>query len=232
MSGQLRERARRTTGAAVLAAVAFVSAGCGSGEPAASASRSPDQATSQCRAQWADLADRIEGNEKREEPSALGDRWNSVVATVDYYASSARSEDCGQRLDDQKKAIARLEAFGKSLRPWDMEYQLTAIQDRAEAYDPSSHAKKRHTKGKKKQKKAREKPTPKAVQKALATLRKQAPRATEDQRPGWQQTHVVDLDNKSAVKKARKDLDFLSHQSKAWRECEDALHLIRKALRS
>lgn len=234
MSGALRESLRLTAGAAVL--VALVAAGgCGTEEkPAARASHSPDSATTACRARWADLADQIEGNEKQAEPSALADRWNSVVATVDYYATSASSSDCEHRLGAQKQAIDRLESFGKSLRPWDMEYQLSTVASRAQDYasDMGSKGRKGKSKDARKQAGKDDLPSPSAVQKALAALRKQAPTATDDQGPGWQQAEVVDLAKKSAVKRARKDLDFLSHQSKAWRACDDALRTIRKALRS
>jgi hypothetical protein len=150
---------------------------------------------------------------------------------VDYYAASARSEDCGTRLDNQRKSISQLEAFSRSLRPWDMEYQLSAVESRAEDYVSAADSGHKGT-SKQSKKGAKAAPPPGAVKKALATLRKGAPTATDDQRPGWQQANVVDLGKKPAVAKARKDLDFLSQQSKAWRECDDAVSVIRKALRS
>lgn len=233
MPGERRERVGLTAGLGVLLAAIALTGACGTAEkPAARATRSPDQATSQCRAKWADLAQRIEGNQRQEEPSALADRWNSVVATADYYATSARSGDCTTRLDDQEKAISRLRSFEKSLQPWDMEHQLSDVETRADAYassprpKPSTGKKGGDSGGKDSA------PSPAAVKKALATLRRLAPTATEDQRPGWQQAEVVDLQDESAVKKARNDLDFLSHQSKAWRSCDDAVRLIRKALRA
>lgn len=233
MPGALRERVRLAAGTAVLVAVATLAAGCGSGDPAARPSHSPDAATSQCRAKWAELADDIEGNEKDTEPSALAERWNTVVATVDYYASSARSSDCEDRLATQRKAITALEDFEKSLQPWDMEHQLAAVQSRAQDYSAPTGSKGKKGKSESGKKHGKDAPpSTAAVKKALGILRKQAPTASDDQRPAWQETHVVDLANKAAVKRARKDLDFLSHQSKAWRACEDAVKVIRKALRS
>jgi hypothetical protein len=115
-----------------------------------------------------------------------------------------------------------------------MQYQLSAVESRAQDYVSSagsSGKKKGKSKGSGKHGKDAA-PSPAAVKKALGTLHKRAQTASADQRPGWQQANVVDLGDKAAVTRARKDLDFLSHQSKAWRECDDALAVVRKALRS
>ena len=54
--------------------------------------------------------------------------------------------------------------------------------------------------------------------------------ATEQQAPGWQQAHVVELSDSAAVAKAVKDLAFLSTESSGWRASMAALAQIKVAL--
>ena len=71
-----------------------------------------------------------------------------------------------------------------------------------------------------------------AVLTAVRMLARQAPRASEQQRPGWQQAAATDLTDRAAVAKARKDLAFLSGESPAWRQGAAALRVIRSALQA
>ena len=112
----------------------------------ARAARSPDAAaagrrtTSPARprwraaTQWKDLGKQVRGNDEKTNPSALAPRWNSVVATIDYYASSAKASGCDKAVDRQKDAITALTAFGTKLAPYDMELRLEQVRDDAEAY--------------------------------------------------------------------------------------------------
>ena len=77
------------------------SSGCGTEERAV-AEKKPDQGTADCREQWADLGDEVDGNQSRPEPSHLASRWTAVVATIDYYVTSAEESDCGEQLATQK----------------------------------------------------------------------------------------------------------------------------------
>ena len=61
-------------------------------------------------------------------------------------------------------------------------------------------------------------------------MTKQAPLATDQQAPAWQQARAVDLEDAAAVKKAVKDLAFISSESKAYRSATAALAEIRPAL--
>jgi hypothetical protein len=202
---------------------------------------SPDKATSACRGQWKDLGKQVRGNDEKTNPSALTERWNSVVATIDYYESSATSKGCDEALSSQKDAITALTAFGTKLAPYDMELRLQEIRDDAEAYaegppapspspspTPTSRDKKKQPK--KKVKAPPAPPTPAQIGVVLKTFTTQAPLATQQQGPGWEQARVTELSDPAAVAKAIKDLAFLSTESPAWRTCAAALVQIKTAL--
>jgi hypothetical protein len=206
--------------------------GCGSDESGKKAD-APSKAALDCRDEWKDLNADIDGEESKTNPSALAPRWNSIGAAVEHYVTSAQADDCGKTIDDQKKAMAKLTAFGKRLRPYDMELRLDAVKEEAEEYAagprPPAPKPSPAKKGKKAKKEPRP-PKPADIKAALATLTKQAPVATDQQAPAWQQARAVDLEDAAAVKKAIKDLAFISSESKAYRSATAALAEIRPAL--
>ena len=65
---------------------------------------------------------------------------------------------------------------------------------------------------------------------ALATLEKQAAKATSAQRPAWQQAVATDPGNSKAVAKAVKDLRFLSGESAAYRAGSAAADQVQRAV--
>jgi hypothetical protein len=223
-----RARAGRTAVAGV--ALALLLGGCGSGGDSSDGASEDALA---CRGEWKDLGKQVQGNDAKTNPSALAPRWQSVVATIDYYATSARKSDCGEAISKQKDAISALTAFGEKLAPYDMELRLEQVRDDAETYaagprppapSPSPTPKS------KKQKQPPLPPAPAVVAAAVKSLTGQAPVATQQQGPGWEQARVTELTDAAAVAKAIKDLAFLSTESPAYRSCAAALALIRVAL--
>ena len=103
--------------------VLLVTAGCGSDDSEKKADE-PSKAALDCRDEWKDLKADVDGEESKTNPSALAPRWNSIGAAVEHYATSAKADDCGKTLDDQKKAMAALTAFATKLKPYDMELRL------------------------------------------------------------------------------------------------------------
>ncbi len=207
--------------------------GCAADRTPAAVEISADTGNIDCRAEWAALGSEIDGNQRLPEPSALASRWTSVVATVDYYATSAKESDCGEPLAAQKRAITALQALVVRLQPYDMELRITTVFAAAQRYAtsplPVAPSPSPATKGKKSKPQARP-PKPVAVDAALRTLTEQAPLATEQQGPAWQQASVVDPSDTAAVLKAVKDLDFLSRESPAFVLCAQALETIRLAV--
>ena len=218
----------------VVVGMVLVAAGCGSDDSEKKADE-PSKAALDCRESWKDLEADVDGRDSLTYPSALAPRWNGVVATVDYYAAGATADDCGETIDDQKKSMAKLTAFGARLMPFDMEFRLKGVKDEAEAYAESPRPPAPEPSPAKKGKKAKKEPRPPKpadIKAALATLTKQAPLATEQQTPAWQQARAVDLDDAAAVKKAVKDLAFISRESRAYRAASAALAEIRPALKA
>jgi hypothetical protein len=230
--------------ALLLSLVLAAAAGCGGDDGKSSKAGSPSKAALSCRAEWKDLRAEVEGRSSKTNPSALAPRWNAVAATAEYYATSASGSDCGTRMDGQRKSIAALTAFSAKLTRYDMQQRLGEVKAGAEKYaagprppapkpSPAATGKKGGKNGGKK--KAHQKPPPRApkpadVGAALKTLTQQAPVATREQGPGWEQARVVDLTDSTAVAKAVKDLDFLSSESAAYRACSAALAQITAAL--
>jgi hypothetical protein len=205
--------------------------GCGSSEP--TKSEKPSKATLDCRKEWNDLGGQIADKDERTNPSALAPRWGSISAAVEHYRAAAEESDCGKTLDSEKAAIAKLTSFSGKLARFDMELRLVQVRAEAARYakGPRPPAPKASTEKKgKKQKRAPRPPKPTEVAAALKTLTRQAPVATEQQGPGWQQAQAIDLTDEKAVKKTVKDLDFLSDESKAFRASTGALATIRRAL--
>jgi hypothetical protein len=212
--------------------VLLVTAGCGSDDSEKEGDE-PSKAALECQAKWKDLKADVDGEESKTNPSALAPRWNSIGAAVEHYATSAKADDCGKTLDDEKKAMAALAAFVTKLKPYDMELRLGLVKDDAGEYASSPRPPAPKPSPAKKGKKAKKEPRPPKpadIKAALATLTKQAPLATDQQAPAWQQARAVELEDAAAVKKAIKDLAFISSESKAYRTATAALAEIRPAL--
>ena len=232
--GMQRPRARVARTAVTGVALAVLLSGCGSND--AAEDDGPDQKTAACRDEWKDLGKNVQGNDQKTNPSALAARWNNVVATVGYYASSAKASDCGEAITKQKAAISALTSFSTRLAPYDMELRLDQVRDQAQKYaeGPPPPSPSPSPKNKKKPNKLVKPPpappSPAQVAAALKTLTAQAPVATQQQGPGWTQARVVELTDTAAVAKTVKDLAFLSTESPSYRACQLLLARIRTAL--
>lgn len=207
--------------------------GCGSDEDGEV--EKPSRAAQECREEWSALGTEIADREDRSHPSALAQRWSSISAAVDHYRSAAEGSDCDKTLAAEKKAVAALAAFSGRLARFDMELRLAQIGDDAKRYASRPRPPAPEQDPKKKQKgdkpaQPERPPKPAAVAAALATLTRQAPLATEQQAPGWQQARAVDLADAKATRKAVKDLEFLSEESAAYGRATAALGTIRRAL--
>ncbi len=227
-----KSRLVRTT--ALLLAVTMT--GCGSEESTEGSAAGPDQATTECRDQWQELSGEIDDRARATHPSALTERWTTIEATVAYYSTSATESDCGETMDKQRQAMTELDAFSAQLARYDMELRLEDVESDAEVYaaNPRPPAPKAAPAKKGKKNKGKNKPKlppkPTDIASALKTLDEQAPLATEQQGPAWAQARVTDLDDEAAVKKAIKDLAFLSSESAAYRASAAALAKIDTAL--
>ena len=223
--------------AGVALALVLGLAGCGSEEPAEP--DEPSKAAVDCREQWNALGGEIADKDERTNPSALAPRWGSISAAVEHYRAAGEESDCGKTLDGEKAAVAALTSLSSKLARFDMELRLAQVRDAAARYAksprPPAPEASAGTKGKKaekgkKQERPPRPPKPSEVAAALKSLTRQAPLATEQQGPGWQQARAIDLEDEKAVKKTVKDLAFLSEESKAYRASSDALATIRQAL--
>jgi len=217
---------------ALLLGLLLVLTACG-GDDEPRGDEKPSAKATECREQWRDLADEVEGRDTATTPSTLPARWNSIAAATDYYARSATEDDCGDTLTAQEEAITALESYNTKLARFDLELELADVREDAEEYaDSPAPSPSPAPKGKKDRKKPRPKapPSPAAVEKALATLTTQAPLATEQQDAGWQQAAVIDLADKVAVAKSLKDLVVISGESPAYRSGKAALVVIKKGL--
>lgn len=213
--------------AVLVASSAAALVACGA-SPASNASASATHRLEACRAQWKDVGDSVLGMDQDTNPSALADRWTSVIATVAYYQSSGPAKDCQARVDSQIKAVTALRQFSQQLRPYDMTYQLGQVQAAIDLYlhDPLP-APVRDGSGRKVKP-----PTKDAVTAAIKTLTDNAAQANAELQPGWQETSSVDLTDVSALTKTMQDLDFLAQDSPHWRACEQALQVLVAAIRA
>lgn len=212
-----------------LLALALLAGGCApfagddeAGEPGRT-SASPKEASpadGECRDQWAMLREEVGDQAEGDYPSTLQSRWASVTGGLDYYATSATASDCGKTLDAKKSELEELTRFVDKVRPWDVQWQHDRLEDDATSYSPP-----RGRRGK-------DAPSRREVRSALATMEKQAEKATADQDPAWQQASAVDLGDRKAQRKARKDLKFLSEESAAWRKADRAQQTVQRALRA
>jgi hypothetical protein len=202
--------------------------GCGQAGNAHPAAKAGQHAVDACRSQWKDVAESVVGMDQDDNPSALADRWNSVIATVDYYRTTDEAKDCQRRVDAQLEAVTALRQFSEKLRPYDMTYQLGQVRAAIDLYlnDPLP-APARNENGKK-----TPPPSKAAVSTAMTTLARDAAAANAELQPGWQQTTSVDLTDVAALSKTMQDLDFLAQDSPHWRRCEQALQVLVAAIRA
>jgi hypothetical protein len=218
----------RTVLVGVLAAIVTVAVtACGSGA-APSAAAKADRALKDCHAQWNDVGETVIGMDQDTNPSALADRWTSVIATVEYYKNADDATDCQDRISTQVKAISALRQFSEKLRPYDMTYQLAQVRASIDLYlnDPLPDPV-RGENGK-----PVRPPAKSAVSSAMQTLTADAAPANAELAPGWSQINSVDLDDVAALTKAVQDLDFLAQDSPHWRRCEEALQVLVAAVRA
>lgn len=211
----------------LVASCAAALVACGA-SPHSSASATATRRLEDCRAQWKDVGDSVLGMDQDTNPSALADRWTSVIATVAYYRSSAPAKDCQARIESQLKAVTALRQFSEQLRPYDMTYQLGQVQAAIDLYlhDPLP-APVRDDSGRKVKP-----PIKAAVTAAMKTLTDNAAQANAELQPGWQETESVDLTDVAALTKTMQDLDFLAQDSPHWRACEQALQVLVAAIRA
>jgi hypothetical protein len=210
-----------------VATLAAALVGCGQ----ASGSGATDRAEAglkECRAQWRQVGETVMGLDQDTNPSNLAARWNSVIATIDYYQTSGSSKNCQQTIENQLRAITALREFSAKLQPYDMTYQRDQLRAAVDLYlnDPLPAAV-RGDDG------ARVKPpTKEAVSAAMQTLTANAEEANVELQPAWAQTSSVDLTDVDALTTTMHDLDFLAQDSPHWRACEEALQVLVAAIRA
>ncbi|HET6168104.1 MAG TPA: hypothetical protein VFE07_14830 [Marmoricola sp.] len=211
----------------VLAAVLTVAlTGCGdSGDSKAKAKA--ERALKDCRAQWSDVGDSVVGMDQDPNPSALAERWNSVIATVDYYKTSKSAKNCQSNVETQLKAVTALRQFSDKLHPYDMAYQLDQVRAAVDLYlnDPLPAPARNENN------KLVKPPTKAEVTAAMQSLTANAAAANAELEPGWEQTKSVDLTDVDALTTTMQDLDFLAQDSPHWRTCEQALQVLVAAIR-
>lgn len=199
--------------------------------------KGPDRATLDCRQQWSDLGDTLRGRDAQSTPSALADRWNSVIATIDYYADSATADDCSTTLSGQQTRIAQLEEFSARLHRFDVGYLMSDVAGLATDYlarplppPRRTVAKAGHKPATGKRKVTTVKPPSKAdVRTALATLQKDADLATADMRAGWEEANSIDLSDPAQQRQTIKDLTFLAGDSAPFQASLAAIRFLRAA---
>jgi len=210
--------------AALVALLPVALAACGSS--ASSAEEKAARALKECRAQWREVGQIVDGMDQDNNPSALSERWTSVIATVEYYKTTGSAKNCQANVESQLKAVTSLRQFSEKLRPYDMTYQLSQARAAIELYlaDPLPEP-------------VREDgtrvrpPTKAAVTEALHTLEDNAAEANAELAPGWGQTSSVDLTDVDSLTTTMHDLDFLAQSSPHWRQCEEALQVLVAAIR-
>jgi hypothetical protein len=218
---------RAGVSAVLVASFAAALVACGASSTS-TASAKATRTLKDCRAQWKDVGDSVLGMDQDTNPSALADRWTSVIATVEYYRNSDTAKGCQARVEAQLKAVTALRQFGDQLRPYDMTYQLGQVQAAIDLYlhdplpSPVADDSGRKVKP----------PTKDAVTAAMKTLADNAAQANAELQPAWQETSSVDLTDVTALTKTMQDLDFLAQDSPHWRACEEALQVLVAAIRA
>jgi hypothetical protein len=201
-------------------------AACGQGAKSDTDAKAA-RALKDCRAQWADVGESVLGLDQDPNPSALADRWNNVIATVQYYKTVDSAKNCQSTIETQLKAVTSLRQFGEKLHPYDMTYQLEQVRAAVDLYlnDPLPEPVRGPGH------KVVKPPTKEAVTQAMQTLTDNAQQANEELAPGWEQTKSVDLTDVTALTTTMQDLDFLAQDSPHWRQCEEGLQVLVAAIR-
>jgi hypothetical protein len=221
------QRPRSWALAAVVVVLALALGACGkTAEP--TAAEKSEKAVKECRAQWSDVGETVLGMDEDIDPSALSSRWNSVIATVEYYKTTDTAHNCQTNIETQLKAVTALRQFSEKLRPYDMTYQLDQVRAAIDLYlnDPLPAAV-RGENGK-----SVKPPTKAAASQAMQVLTANATQANAELQPGWEQTTSVDLDDVATLTTTMQDLDFLAQDSPHWRLCEEALQVLVAAIRA
>jgi hypothetical protein len=215
--------------ATVVAVLALGLGACGETKaPTESASARVDRAVKECRAQWGEVGETVLGMDEDTNPSALSSRWNSVIATVEYYKTTDSADNCQANIETQLRAVSALRQFSEKLRPYDMTYQLAQVGAAVDLYlhDPLPAAVRGQNGNLVKP------PTTEAVSQAMKVLTDNAVQANAELEPGWAQTSSVDLDDVTTLTTTMHDLDFLAQDSPPWRLCEEALQVLVAAIRA
>ncbi|MBO9520232.1 MAG: hypothetical protein J7518_01740 [Nocardioidaceae bacterium] len=223
-----RRRPTRPSAVLLVAVLVLAGTGCSGSEKHGPKKATAAQSTAECRAQWHEVGQSVLGLDEETAPSSLPARWNTVVATIEYYEASATAKNCQATIEAQVKAITALRQLNDKLRPYDMGYQLQQVQAAVDLYlhDPLP-APARDEDGR-----LVKPPSKAAVQQAIRTLTANAPAADTELQPGWGQLASVDLDDATALRKAIEDLDQLAQDSVPWQACETALQVVVRAVRA
>lgn len=176
-----------------------------------------------CREQWNDVAQSVYEMDSEQFPSALSERWSTIIAGAEYQRDFGDGKDCAKQVSATIRSIDTLRLFSNRLRAFDMEYQLNIVAPQSELYLTDDLPKPR--KGKKP-------PTKRAVRQAYRLLQERAEDANQQLTPAWQQALSIDLADADQVRKAIKDLDRLAVSSPAFRDCQRALDVIVKAIKA
>lgn len=223
----LTRRATAAPAVALALGLAVVLGACGSdSEPRTDLSA--ERALKDCRAQWEEVGETVMGMEQDTHPSALSERWNTVIASVEYYKTVDTAEDCQTLVETQLKTASTLRQFSEKLRPYDMTYQASQARAAIDIYlheplpEPARDENGKLVKP----------PTKAAVAAAMQVLTNEAEQANAELAPGWEQTKSVDLTDVPALTKTMQDLDFLAQDSPSWRRCEEALQVLVAAIRA
>ena len=213
------------------ATLAAALVGCGQASGARANDRATDRAGAalkECRAQWRDVGETVMGMDQDTNPSHLASRWNSIIATVDYYQTAGRAKDCQRTVENQLKAITALREFSAKLQPYDMTYQRDQLRAAVDLYlnDPLPAAVRGDDAA------LVQPPTKAAVSAAMQTLTANADQANIELEPAWEQTSSVDLTDVDALTTTMHDLDSLAQDSPHWRACEEALQVLVAAIRA
>lgn len=207
--------------------LAVVLAACGSDSDTRT-DPSAERAVEECRAQWEEVGETVIGMEQDSHPSALSERWNTVIATVEYYKTVDTAENCESLVEAQLKTVSALRQLSDQLRPYDMTYQLSQARAAIDLYlheplpEPARNENGRLVKP----------PTKAAVTAAMQVLTAEAEQANAELAPGWEQARSVDLTDVTTLTKTMQDLDFLAQDSPSWRRCEEALQVLVAAIRA
>ncbi|MGN6251689.1 MAG: hypothetical protein ACTHNS_07735 [Marmoricola sp.] len=205
--------------AAAVVASAGILAGCGTTTPSSGA---PDGAgAAGCRAQWQQVADALAGRDQQVDPSDLAPRWTAVLATAQYYATTADGGDCGAALAQQRETVQEIQAWSEQLRSYDMPYRFAALAPVATDYLLADGAVRRGA--------GATAPSKKQVRTALSTLQDTATLATTDMRAGWDEAVAVDLTDEQAKRRTLRDLAFLAGDSTPYQQCLRALGVLERA---